>query len=53
MTMPWTSAFCAFAVEMFFKTCHFVIATQRDLSVNFMLNQNDIVLNTIFCSEQY
>ena len=39
--MAWTSAYCAFAVEIFFETGESVITTQRAFCACFMLCQND------------
>lgn len=41
--MVWTSAHCAYAVEMFFKTGKSVIATHRAFCTHFMLRWNDAV----------
>ena len=61
MIMACAGAYCTFAVETFFKTNEFVIFTQRAYHVNFMLDQNDAVLEkkiqliaiSIFYPEQH
>ena len=43
--MTCTCALYVFAVEMFFKTGEYVIATHRSFQADFMLCQNNVVPN--------
>ena len=54
--MVWNGAYCAFAVETFFKTGESVITTLRVFHAHFRLCQNDAVMDRksiLVCNENF